>query len=98
LERWTRAEVVSIHRSIRTARFLAIAGVATVAVTIGIAWLAPAAKNDPMLRVDTRDGTSCGQPGGVADGRLILLTPDRRAVRPVTLADVTTVTAVTRCP
>jgi hypothetical protein len=62
LQVWTAQEVDKISHSIRWAPLLAIGGIAAVAVSVGLTWLAPAESTNGMLiQVNEKTVQICGK-------------------------------------
>lgn len=97
VEQWTREEVRRISVALRWAPVSAATGVVTVAVAIGVTWLAPAqGAAAPLVQVTQSTGQqSCGQLIGVSN-RQMILRPARGPVI-IPLTTVTAITPVTAC-
>jgi len=96
LEYWTRGEVRKISRAMRWAPWLAAAGVVAVASAVGVTWLAPAQNTDnPLVRVEDRDGQACGEFIGVSQHQFILRGTEGNMLIP--LSAVVSVTPVGTC-
>ncbi|GIJ29102.1 hypothetical protein Vqi01_42640 [Micromonospora qiuiae] len=61
LRTWTRNEVRAIRRAIRVAATLLVIGLAAIAFSIGLTWLAGPAVNKPGFKVVTTDTQVCGE-------------------------------------
>ena len=79
LRRWSREEVERVATALWWARVLAVAGAVSVAIAVGVAWLAPTAeKATPnLLRVQTSSDSGCGEIVSGDNGRVVLRTPGR---------------------
>jgi hypothetical protein len=95
LRAWTAREVDTISRAVRWAPRLAVAGVVSVALAVGVTWLAPAAGSaGPLIRVNDGNGQVCGQMIGVSQHELIVRTSGKTALLPLSaIADIEPVAA-----
>ncbi|MFI5841284.1 hypothetical protein ACIA8K_16440 [Catenuloplanes sp. NPDC051500] len=96
LRRWTGDAVKGSLRDIRWARALTLAGIAVVAVAIGVSWLAPSPPKDGLVLVEAAGSSLCGTLSASPSGMLTVARG--REVTVVALPTVTRMTPVTRCP
>jgi hypothetical protein len=74
LEQWTQYEVRKISKTLRSAPWLAVAGILAVAAAVGINWLAPSQGSTLVVQVTDSTGQSCGQLVGITKQEVMLRT------------------------
>jgi hypothetical protein len=96
LRAWTAQEVENISNAIRWAPRLAVTGIVTVALAVGITWLAPAQSvGGPLIQINEEDGQACGQMIGITQHQVVIQQNGKTVVLP--LSTVINAEPVTGC-
>jgi hypothetical protein len=97
LEAWTRHEVVEVQRTVVLARRLTLVGACTLAIAIGLAWLAPVrTAREPLVIVEFGGGRICGDLSGISNGTVVVRVTEQYRIIP--LASVTRMDSAKSCP